>query len=266
MIRLAVVTPSFNQGAFLERAMRSVLDQGYPNLEYVVCDSCSADQSAEVLGRYSDRVRAMIERDRGQADAVNKGITATSGDVIGWLNSDDTYRPGALPTVAAYFNQYPDVDVMYGDANLIDADDQIVGRYYTEPWNAARLPHRPFMCQPAVFFRRRMVDRFGLLDPTLQYTLDYEYWLRLARGGARFVYLPFTLASARVHAETKTNTQGTRLFEELNDMLPRYLDKIPDEWILTHTHAILRGRPGSTAVPWTLRSRSFRFPSASRDN
>jgi glycosyltransferase involved in cell wall biosynthesis len=244
VIRFCVVTPSLNQGRFIERTIQSVLDQDYPDLEYVICDGCSSDQTPQVLNSYADRARVIREPDDGQAAAVNKGIRATSGEVIGWLNSDDVYRQGALATVSAYFGRHPEVDVVYGDAHLIDADDNIIGRYYTRAWDASRLPERPFLCQPSVFFRRRVVQRFGLLDERLQYTLDYEYWLRLARGGASFAYLPFTLACSRQHPDTKTLTGRMRIHAELNEMLRRYVKRIPDGWILTQTHAILNERRG----------------------
>jgi glycosyltransferase involved in cell wall biosynthesis len=244
MLRLTVVTPSFNQGRFIERTLQSVLDQGYPCLEYIVCDGASTDETSQVLARYADRVRIIREPDRGQASAVNKGIRLTSGEIIGWLNSDDVYRPGALQTVADFFERNPSVDVVYGDADYIDADDAIIGRYYTEPWNPRRLVRRPFLCQPAVFFRRCLVDRFGGLDEQLHYTLDYEYWLRLAAGGATFAYLPTALAASRLHAETKTLSQGLKLHDELNVMLKRYVARVPDAWLLAQTHAILRAESG----------------------
>jgi hypothetical protein len=143
-------------------------------------------------------------------------------------------------TVGAYFQSNPSVDVVYGDARLIDDNDDVIGRYYTRPWCRSLLPRRPFLCQPAVFFRRRVVERFGPLDDELQYNIDYEYWLRLAAGGARFAYLPWTLASSRIHPHAKTSTGGLRIHEELNVMLRRYVAQIPDAWILTQTHAVLR--------------------------
>jgi glycosyltransferase involved in cell wall biosynthesis len=240
LIRISVVTPSFNQGGFVERTIQSVLQQDYPGLEYIVCDGGSSDTTFDVLLRYTDRLRAIVEPDRGQADAVNKGIRASSGEVIGWLNSDDLYRAGALITVGAYFQRKPNVDVLYGDAAFIDDSDAVIGRYYTRPWCRSLLPRRPFLCQPAVFFRRRVVERFGPLDDELQYNIDYEYWLRLASGGARFAYVPWTLASSRIHPQAKTSTGGLRIHEELDVMLKRYVAHIPDAWILTHTHAILR--------------------------
>jgi glycosyltransferase involved in cell wall biosynthesis len=240
LIGFAIVTPSYNQGRFIERTIRSVLEQGYPHVEYVIVDGGSTDCTPGVLERYARRARVIVEPDRGQADAVNKGIRATSAEVIGWLNSDDTYCHGALVTVAACFARRPDVDVLYGDANYIDSDDKVIGKYYTEAWNRRRLLHRPFLSQPAVFFRRRVVDRYGHLDEGLQYTLDYEYWLRLASAGAHFEYLPYTLANTRLHAESKTETHGLRQFVELEHVLKRYAGRIPDEWLLTYTHAILR--------------------------
>lgn len=243
-MRIAVVTPSYNQGEFVERTIRSVLEQQYADLDYIVCDGASSDATGSVLDAYADQLRIIREPDKGQADAVNKGILATTGEVIGWLNSDDVYCPGALATVATYFAEQPEVDVVYGDADLIDDTDDVIGRYYTRPWDFERLKKRPILCQPAVFFRRRMVDRFGLLDDQLDYTLDYEYWLRLAAGGARFAYLPITLAGARQHAATKTRNARIRLHAELHPMLKRYMRNIPDGWILSHTQALLQDTRG----------------------
>jgi hypothetical protein len=132
--------------------------------------------------------------------------------------------------------------VVYGDAHLIDAEDRVVGRYYTQSWDPRQLVERPFLCQPAVFFRRRMIQKFGLLDADLNYTLDYEYWLRLARGGARFAYAPVTLASSRVHDDTKTLTGGLRIHHELSVVLKRYAGYVPDGWLLTQTQAVVRER------------------------
>jgi glycosyltransferase involved in cell wall biosynthesis len=240
LIRFSIVTPSYNQGRFIQRTVESVLSQGYPLVEYVICDGGSSDDTATILHSYMDHVRVVIEPDNGQADAVNKGICLSSGDVIGWVNSDDTYRPGALMTVAGFFAHHPRIDVVYGDADLVDTDERVIGRYYTEPWDRERLLHRPFICQPAVFFRRDVIQRFGLLNQDLHYTLDYEYWLRLAYSGASFAYLPYTLANARLHPDSKTETHGLRQFMELDQVLKRYAARVPDGWILTETQAILR--------------------------
>ena len=252
---IAVVTPSLNQGRFIERTIRSVLDQGYSPLEYVVCDGGSNDGTLDILSRFRDRLSVVSEPDDGQASAVNKGIRLTSGDVIGWLNSDDVYYPRALRLVAEVFASRPDVDVVYGDAQIIDSDDAALRAYYTEPWDATRLAERCFLCQPAVFFRRRVVERFGGLNQRLHYCLDYEYWLRLAQGGAAFAYVPSLLAGSRQHPETKTLRARRALHDELNTMLRERLGRVPDPWLLNHAHTLVelgRAGRGPHVVPYAL--------------
>ena len=239
MLRASVVMPSFNQGRFIERAIQSVLGQAYPRLEFLVFDGGSSDETPGILARYAPAVRWVSEPDRGQADAVNKGLRASSGEVIGWLNSDDVYRPCALWAACAFLEAHPEIDVVYGEADFIDADDRVLGRYYTEPWNPARLRDTNILCQPAVFFRRRLVGEHGLLDQRLHYCLDYEYWLRLAFGGARFAHLPSVLAASRLYPETKTLGQRLELHAELNRMLRSYYGRVPDRWLLNHAHTLL---------------------------
>jgi glycosyltransferase involved in cell wall biosynthesis len=238
VLTFSIVTPSLNQGEYIERTIRSVLDQGYPSVEYIVCDGGSTDHTPSVLQRFADRIRAIAEPDAGQAAAVNKGIQLTSGEVIGWLNSDDLYRPGALHCAAEFLLEHPEVDLMYGDADLIDGQDRPLGRYATEPWHPDRLPRRPFLCQPAVFFRRRVVERFGPLDDALRYCMDYEYWLRLAAGGARVAYLPVVLAASRIHADAKSQRERLAIHAELNTMLKRRLGSVPESWLVNHAYTL----------------------------
>jgi glycosyltransferase involved in cell wall biosynthesis len=236
---ISVVTPTLNQGRFIERTIRSVLDQNFPALEYFVCDGGSTDDTLRILDGYAHRLTLISESDRGQADAVNKGVRLTSGEIIGWLNSDDVYCPGALSRVHEFMGAQPELDVVYGDAEFMDAVDGVLGPYYTEPWNPARLVERCFLCQPAVFFRRRVVESFGLLDERLHYCMDYEYWLRLAAGGARFAYLPGVLAGSRRYPETKTLGSRLAVHDELNTMLRQHLGRVPDTWLLNHAHTLV---------------------------
>lgn len=231
-----VITPSLNQGRFIERTIQSVLDQEYPGLDYVVVDGGSTDETRAVLQARGNTLRWVSEPDRGQAHAVNKGLAMTSAEVVGWLNSDDVYEPGAVHAAAAYLRQHPEVDVVYGDAMLIDAQGTVTGRYGTEPWNPTRLLERCYLCQPAVFLRRRVVERFGALDEGLHYCMDYEYWLRLAAGGARFAYLPQVLAASRLYPETKTLGARLAVHEEINRMLRRRIGQVPGAWLISEAH------------------------------
>jgi glycosyltransferase involved in cell wall biosynthesis len=215
-----------------------VLEQTYPALEYWVFDGGSTDETVEILKRYSAQLRWISEKDHGQANAVNKGFRASCGEIIGWLNSDDIYYPDALATVAARFRGDPQIDVLYGAANHIDVDSQVIEAYPTEAWSVPRLSETCFICQPAVFFRRSVLERWGYLDETLDYCMDYEFWLRLARGGARFFYEPRVLAGSRFYPETKTLGARVKVHAEINDMLRAKLGRTPITWILGYSHVV----------------------------
>jgi glycosyltransferase involved in cell wall biosynthesis len=234
--RLSVVTPSLNQARFIERTVRSVLDQPV-EVEYLVCDGGSDDGTLDILRRYEGRLRWTSERDGGQAQAVNKGIAETSGEVIGWLNSDDVYRPGTLEHVQTFFEQHPEVEVVYGDAEHIDEEDGVIEPYYTQDWDYERLKDVCFLCQPAVFFRRRIVDRYGPLDASLRYCMDYEYWLRIG-AVTPFVRLPRILAGSRLYASNKTLGSRVAVHVEINDMLRRRLGRVPTRWLYNLAFAV----------------------------
>jgi glycosyltransferase involved in cell wall biosynthesis len=256
-LSVSVITPSYNQGRFLERTIRSVLAQRSAfggAFEYMVVDGGSRDESVEILKRYDGELQWVSEKDRGQPDAVNKGLARTTGEIIGWLNSDDIFYPGAVAAAVEFFERRPDVDVVYGNGNHIDEGDGILETYPTEDWDFERLKERCFLCQPAVFFRRRVVERFGPLSLDWQYTLDYEYWLRLAKNGARFARIDALLAGSRLHAETKTLGSRVKVHAETNDLLLALFGRVPDRWLFNYAHAVLDER----GVP----RQSLRFPVA----
>jgi glycosyltransferase involved in cell wall biosynthesis len=251
--KVSIVTPSFNQGRFIERTILSVLEQGVKDLEYFVVDGGSRDETVEILKRYESRLWWVSEPDRGQADAVNKGLRRCRGDLIGWLNSDDIYYPGMVAAACEFLASRPEVDVVYGDANHIDAQDKVIEPYPTEEWDPRRLVDACYLCQPAVFFRRSVIEKFGLLNERLNFCMDYEYWLRLAAGEASFGRLRQVIAGSRLHPETKTLGSRVEFHREINDMLHERLGRVPDRWLVNYAHALLDEK----GVPRTAR---FRFP------
>lgn len=254
-MKFSIVTPSYNQGRFIERTLQSVAFQKTSSIEieHVVFDGGSTDTTVDVLKRYSDQVRWVSEKDKGQTDAVNKGIIATDGDIIGWLNSDDIYYPGTLSRVAAYFANHPDMDVVYGMADHIDLEDKPFESYPTEPWNFDRLLETCFICQPALFFRRRVVDHHGLLDMSLHYCMDYEYWLRLGKAGVKFGYIEEKLAGSRLYADNKTLGSRVRVHAEINDMFRKTLGYVSDRWLLNFAHVVVEEELERSRYPrWFL--------------
>jgi glycosyltransferase involved in cell wall biosynthesis len=237
-MKVSIVTPSFNQGRFIERTLQSVASQSGAEIEHVVFDGGSTDDTVEILKRFSPPVRWVSKKDNGQADAVNKGIRVTDGEIIGWLNSDDIYYPGAIERIAAFFEAHPEIDLVYGMADHTDVEDHAFEPYPTEPWNFERLKETCYICQPALFFRRRVVEKYGLLNESLHYCMDFEYWLRLGKDGARFAYLEEKLAGSRMYSENKTMSAKVKVAQEINGVFKKLFGQVPDVWLFNYAHAV----------------------------
>ena len=219
-MKLAIITPSYNQGRFIERTILSVLQQPLQDIEYWVIDGGSTDETLRVLEKYQDRLQWISEPDRGQTDALNKGILRTQGDIIGWLNSDDIYYPGVLPQVMRFFADHPEVNILYGRANHIDTEDAVIEPYPTREWDYPALLESCFVCQPAVFFRRRIIEKYGLFDEELKYCMDYEYWLRVGAAES-MTFFPLLLAGSRLYDSNKTLGCRRQVREEILEMIYR---------------------------------------------
>jgi glycosyltransferase involved in cell wall biosynthesis len=220
--RIAVVTPSYNTGRHLAAAIESVLGQDYSNVDYLVMDGSSTDESIEVLRGFNGKVRWVSQKDDGQSDALRRGFEQTTGDILTWLNSDDTFAPGAFKIVAEFFAAHPDVALVYGDAKFIDADGALIGPcVHVEPFNAKRLVHySDFIVQPAAFFRRSAYEAVGGIDTTLHFGMDYDLWLKLAKQ-FKVEYLPQHLGNYRWLTDNKTATGSFRRLDEITSLVER---------------------------------------------
>ena len=207
--RLSVVTPSFQQGRFLDETMRSVLDQPGVECQYVVQDGSSTDDSVQLIRHHAGRLHAWESaRDHGQADAIARGFAKTSGgpdDLMAWINSDDYYQPGALAFVADYFSRHPEVDVLYGHRIVVDEASREIARWFLPKHDDAVLRLNDFVPQETMFWRRRLWEKVGGLDTSFKFAVDWDLLLRFQSAGARIVRVPYFLACFRVHPTQKTS-------------------------------------------------------------
>jgi glycosyltransferase involved in cell wall biosynthesis len=213
---VSIVTPSFNQGRYLEAAIQSVLSQEYPRVEYIVVDGGSSDETLEIIGRYEHRLAWWVsEQDRGQSDAINKGFAHANGQILAWLNSDDVYLAGAVAGAVRALADCPECGLVYGQANYIDTDGNRIGSFPSAQTDFRLLRqgyvHIP---QQAAFFRAHLWKQAGPLDASLYFAMDYDLWLRIAQR-SRIQFVPRVWASFRLHDDAKTLTADDRCWPEM---------------------------------------------------
>lgn len=208
--RVSIVTPSFQQAQYLEQTIRSVLEQGYPNLEYWVMDGGSRDGSVDIIGKYADRLAGWVsERDSGQAEAINKGFARATGEIIAWVNSDDYYLPGAIQAAVAALEQHPEAAMVYGDVVSINGEGETINIQTFRPLSLEHLMQFNIIGQPSVFMRRSALEKAGYLDLGYHFMLDHQLWLRVAQHGT-MVYVPQRWSAARYHAAAKNIALGPK--------------------------------------------------------
>lgn len=226
-MRVSIITPSYNQADYLEQTIRSVLDQGYPDLEYIIVDGGSTDGSVEIIRRYADRLAWWVsERDHGQADAINKGFRRATGEIVAWLNSDDYFLPGAISAAAEILAAHPDWSAVYGDVLAIDGAGHKIKVHRYADWGLEGLMCFRVIGQPSVFMRRAVLEQSGLLDESYHYLLDHEFWLRVGLV-APMHYTPRLWSVARYHAGAK-NMSKTDLYGKDAYRIVEWMQSAPE--------------------------------------
>ena len=214
MTLVSIVTPSFNQAAYLEQTLLSVLEQDYADIEYLVIDGGSTDGSPDIIKRYASRLAYWIsEKDSGQADAINKGMARAKGEIVAWLNSDDTYLPGTVTAAVKAFDENPDVAMVYADMLAVDERGQTFNTLRYRQLTLEDLLSFQIIGQPAVFMRRSAFEKTGGLDLSFHFLLDHHLWIRIAAQG-RILHIPQTWAAARYHAKAKNRAHAAAFGRE----------------------------------------------------
>jgi GT2 family glycosyltransferase len=211
---ISIVTPSYNQAQYIEQTLHSVLEQGYPRIEYLVVDGASTDASVEVIKKYADKLSWWVsEKDSGQGEAINKGLARAKGEIIAWLNSDDYYLPGTLSKIVNTFEENPDVVMVYGDMLAVDENGQTINTLKYKQLSLQDLLCFQIIGQPSVFFRREVLEQTGGLDTSFHFLLDHHLWIRIAQQG-KILHVPQLWSAARYHAEAKNRAKAAQFGQE----------------------------------------------------
>ena len=254
-MKFTIVTPSYNQSKFIRNTIDGVLGQTHKNFEYIVVDGASTDGTDEILKEYSSRLsRVIIEPDDGQTDAINKGFSSATGEIFAYINSDDYYFKDTLEIVAQYFDDHPDVDLIYGDCVFTDENGQFF-RYFSEisDFDEDRLRNfSDHIMQPAAFWRRRVFEKFGPFNEDYHFGFDWAFWCELAKQGCNIQRIPYILAANRVYDQTKTLSGSSVRLDELKRINNRYKTRLLSHAYYRYYLSDLEGRNSRTIVDYLL--------------
>lgn len=239
-IKISIITPSFNQGQFIEQTIQSVLSQNYPNLEYIVMDGGSTDNTLSILKRHEGKLRWFSEKDKGQSDAINKGLKMAAGDIVTWLNSDDYYLPQTLQKVAEEFEKNKETQWVTGDYKIVDEKGKQIQSFIPRYKGLLRkhptfnmLSFANFIIQPSTFWKRSIIEKVGYLNEKYHLCMDYDLWLRIMKKYQPTI-IPSPLSSFRIHGASKGKLQYGIQFEEEVQVAKQYNKNI----FITFLHKI----------------------------
>lgn len=241
--KISIVTPSYNQAQFLERTILSVLNQNYPNLEYIIIDDGSTDRSVEIIKKY-EKYLAYWERqpNSGQANAVRKGFEISTGDILAYLNSDDTYLPGTFFKVAEAFRKNNDADLIFGNVFLIDKNDKRIGELRFTKFEFDTLIYEGGnLHQTGAFWTKKIYKSVGSINPHLEYCLDYDFFCKVAEKG-KLVHIKNHLANFRIHKAAKSYTIRHIARREHEEIMNRYIPENASKWYLKYKKSICTTR------------------------
>jgi glycosyltransferase involved in cell wall biosynthesis len=236
--KISIITPSYNQGKFIERTILSILNQDYKNFEYIVMDGGSTDETLKILKKYSNKIIWKSKKDNGQSDAINKGIKMATGEIIAYLNSDDTYEPGALKKVAEFFENNPDKKWVYGKCKIINEKDQEIRKWITayknlllKNYSYKKLLTENFISQPATFWKKELHQELGYFNEKENFCMDYEFWLRLGEkydAGVIDAYL----ANFRYYSDSKSGAVNKQQFRDQLRLAQKYGKAYPPSLLI----------------------------------
>ncbi|MGM7719640.1 glycosyltransferase family 2 protein [Metabacillus sp. Hm71] len=232
---VSIITPSYNQGKFIRETIESVLTQDYKNLEHIVVDGGSSDETLQILKEYREldsRFRFISEPDNGQSHAINKGLKMAKGDIIGWLNSDDTYVPGAVNHVVTTFIQNPYYSMIFGSANITNVENEIISQFKARPVRLNDLFKSCPICQPAVFLRKKTLEELEGIDERLDFCMDYDLWIRIAKSGYQIGNVQVILANSRYYPDSKTGSKYADVgFPEIIKTSKKHFGMVSTAWL-----------------------------------
>ena len=229
-MRCSVIVPSLNQARFIGECLASLIEQSGVDLEVIVFDGGSDDDTVSILKSFGNRISWTSETDGGQANAINKGVRASTGEIVGYLNSDDRLLPDTLQKVIKLFEAPEAPDIVHGNAEYINECSDFIGRYRTLPWTPANLGAQCSVCQPATFWRRSLINQIGEMNERLVCSMDYDFWIRATLAGAKVSESSEVLASSRDYASTKTRALRGTIYREIIGMQKRHFGRAHAQW------------------------------------